>query len=54
MVDLRGRGKWKVELGREMEVKIEVLLSVADSGGISKARRGWHHEQGQGLRPRGR
>lgn len=42
MVDLRGRGKWKIELGGEMEVKIEVLLSVAD---FSKARRGWDHEQ---------
>jgi hypothetical protein len=50
MVDLRGRWKRLIKLGREMEVKIEVLFwrsaRWVTVGKLAKGRCGGHHQKG--------
>lgn len=53
MVDLGGGRHGQVELGREMQVKIEVLLGV-DGIGVCEARGGRDHEEGESLGAGGR
>lgn len=49
VVDLRGGGQRQVELGRQVEVQVEVVLAGA-AGAVGEARGRGHHEQRQRLR----
>ena len=53
MVYLGGGGHGEVELGREVEVKVEVLLGI-NARGIGETGRRRDHEEREGLGPRGR
>lgn len=56
VVDLRRRGHGEVELGREVQVQVKILLAVAarDARRVGEARRGRDHEERERLRARGR
>jgi hypothetical protein len=55
VVDLSRRRHGKIELRRQMQVEVEVLLSVSiptsSACRVCEARRRRHHQQRQGLRP---
>jgi hypothetical protein len=57
VVDLRRGGERQVQLGREVEMEVEILLrrcAIDIDRGVGEGRGRWHHQQGQGLRPGGR
>lgn len=57
VVDLRGGGQREVQLGRQVQVQVKVLLGVGAvgvEGRVGKGGRGRHHEQRQRLRAGGR
>ncbi len=53
MVDLSGRGEREVELRRQMEVEVEVLLRSLvlgiHIGEVCEWRGSWDHKEGHGL-----